>query len=63
MSRMGNFFFECQEIAENNYNESPDVVIAEVERVFVRDKTMIPMAIRTTLDRWREIQRDFESIF
>ena len=60
---MGQFVYECQEIAESNYNESPDVVIAEVERVFARDKTMIPMAIRTTLDRWREIQRDFESIF
>ena len=46
MSRMGQFVFECQEIAESNYNESRDVVIAEVERAFFRDKTLIPMLVR-----------------
>lgn len=59
MSRMGQFVFECQVIAEDNYNEPRDVVVAEVEKAFVKDKMMIPMAMQATLDHWEEIQRDF----
>ena len=58
MSRMGQFVVECQGIAESNYNEPRDVVVAEVERVFMRDAPLIPMAMTATLDRWEEIQRD-----
>ncbi|MAI05210.1 MAG: hypothetical protein CMA07_05820 [Euryarchaeota archaeon] len=61
MSRMGQFVYECQEIAESNYNESRDVVIAEVERAFFRDKSLIPMAMTTALEHWEEIQRDMMS--
>lgn len=63
MSRMGQFVFECQEIAESNYNEPRDVVIAEVERAFFRDKTLIPMAMETALNHWEEIQRDMQSSY
>lgn len=61
MSRMGQFVYECQVIAEDNYNESREVVIAEVERAFVKDKMMIPMAMQAALDHWEEIQRDMMS--
>ena len=61
MSRMGQFVYECQEIAESNYNEPRDVVIAEVERAFFRDKSLIPMAMTTALEHWEEIQRDLQS--
>jgi len=60
---MGQFVFECQEIAENNYSEPRDVVIAEVERVFFRDKTLLPMAMSAALDHWEEIQRDLQSTY
>ena len=63
MSRMGQFVFECQEIAESNYNESRDVVIAEVERAFFRDKTLLPMAMSAALDHWEEIQMDLQSTY
>ena len=63
MSRMGQFVYECQEIAESNYNESRDVVIAEVERAFFRDKSLIPMAMTTALEHWEEIQRDLNSFY
>lgn len=63
MSRMGQFVYECQEIAESNYNEPRDVVIAEVERAFFRDKSLIPMAMTTALEHWEEIQRDFQSTY
>jgi hypothetical protein len=63
MSRMGQFVFECQEIAESNYNESRDVVVAEVERAFFRDKTLLPMAMSAALDHWEEIQRDMQSSY
>lgn len=62
MSRMGQFVFECQEIAESNYNESRDVVVAEVERRFMRDKTLIPFAVEAALDHWEEIQRDMYNL-
>ena len=60
---MGQFVYECQEIAESNYNESRDVVIAEVERAFFRDKSLIPMAMTTALEHWEEIQRDLNSFY
>ena len=63
MSRMGQFVYECQEIAESNYNEPRDVVIAEVEKAFFRDKSLIPMAMTTALEHWEEIQRDLNSFY
>ena len=63
MSRMGQFVFECQEIAEQNYNEPRDVVIAEVERAFFRDKSLIPMAMTAALDHWEQIQNDMRNYF
>ena len=63
MSRMGQFVYECQEIAESNYNEPREVVIAEVEKAFFRDKSLIPMAMTTALEHWEEIQRDLNSFY
>ena len=63
MSRMGQFVFECQEIAESNWNEPRDVVVAEVERRFMRDKTLIPFAVESAVDHWEEIQRDMQSSY
>lgn len=63
MSRMGQFVYECQEIAESNYNEPREVVIAEVEKAFFRDKMLIPMAMTTALEHWEGIQRDLNSFY
>ena len=63
MSRMGQFVYECQEIAESNYNEPRDVVIAEVEKAFFRDKMLIPMALEAALEHWEGIQRDLNSFY
>lgn len=63
MSRMGQFVYECQEIAESNYNEPREVVIAEVEKAFFRDKMLIPMAMEAALEHWEGIQRDLNSFY
>ena len=63
MSRMGQFVYECQEIAESNYNEPREVVIAEVEKAFFRDKMLIPMALEAALEHWEGIQRDLNSFY
>ena len=34
MSKMGQFVFECKEIAQNNYNETVEVVKSEVWEKF-----------------------------
>ena len=63
MSQMGQFVFECQEIAESNYNESRDVVVAEVEKTFIKRPHIISMAMTATLDHWEEIQSDMGNYF
>jgi|TARA_A200000159_G_scaffold164270_1_gene193276 DUF1365 family protein len=59
MSKMGQFVFECQEIAESNSHESKESVIAEVEQTFVGErKYLVPMAVDSAVGYWEEIQSD-----
>lgn len=63
MSKIGQFNFECQEIAENNFNESKDVVIAEVKKTFVKRPEMVSYATEVAVDHWEEIQSDMRNYF
>lgn len=60
MSKMGQFVFECQEIAENNYNETIEVVKSEVWEKFSQRPEVRQMAYNTTIEYWKEIQSDLE---
>ena len=63
MSKMGELVLECQTIAENNYNESKEQVIAEVEKTFVGDnKFQQSYAKEIAVGYWEEIQSDFASL-
>ena len=63
MSKMGELVLECQTIAENNYNESKEQVIAEVEKIFVGDiKFQQSYAKEIAVGYWEEIQSDFASL-
>ena len=56
MSKMGQFVFECQEIAEANSHESKESVIAEVEQTFVGErKYLVPMAVDSAVGYWEEL--------
>jgi hypothetical protein len=63
MSKIGQFNFECQEIAESNFNEKRDVVIAEVEKTFGKRPDMVSYATQVTVEHWEEIQSDMVKFF
>lgn len=63
MSKIGALVLECQTIAENNYNEPKEQVIAEVEKTFVGDnKFQQSYAKEIAVGYWEEIQSDFRSL-
>lgn len=64
MSKMGALVLECQTIAENNYNEPKEQVIAEVEKTFVGDNEFQQSyAKEVALEYWEEIQSDMQKYF
>lgn len=62
MSNMGRFVYECQEIAEQNYNEPVEVVKAKVWDEFCERPEIRKMAYDTTIRFWNEIQTDLEKV-
>jgi hypothetical protein len=62
MSKMGQFVFECQEIAENNYNEPVAVVKAKVWDEFDARPEIRSFAYDTTIRLWEEIQTDLRKV-
>jgi hypothetical protein len=62
MSKMGQFVFECQEIAENNYNEPVAVVKAKVWDEFDTRPEIRSFAYDTTIRLWEEIQTDLRKV-
>ena len=58
---MGQFVFECQEIAENNYNDTKEKVISEVKQTF--EVWQQPYAIDVAVSCWEEIQSDMQNYF
>jgi len=62
MSKMGKFVFECQEIAENNYNEPVEVVKAKVWDEFDTRPEIRSFAYDTTIRLWEEIQTDLRKV-
>ena len=62
MSKMGQFVFECQEIAENNYNEPVAVVKAKVWDEFDTRPEIRSFAYDTTIRLWDEIQTDLRKV-
>jgi hypothetical protein len=62
MSKMSKFVFECQEIAENNYNEPVEVVRAKVWDEFDTRPEVRSFAYDTTIRLWEEIQNDLRLV-
>lgn len=62
MSKMSKFVFECQEIAENNYNEPVEVVKAKVWDEFDTRPEVRSFAYDTTIQLWEEIQTDLRKV-
>ena len=62
MSEMGKFVYECQEIAEQNYNQPLDVVKAKVWDEFSERPEFRKMAYETTIQLWEEIQSDLRLV-
>ena len=63
MSKMGQFVYECQELAENNYNETPEVVEYVVYEQFADRPEMRDYALETTMAEWEIIQRDMSKVW
>jgi len=63
MSKMGQFVYECQELAENNYNESADMVAYVVYQQFADRPEMRDYALETTMAEWEIIQQDLSSVW
>ena len=59
MSKMGQFVFECQEVACENYNEPVVVVRQKAEQVFGKSNSF---AIETTLKEWEIIQHEMQNL-
>jgi hypothetical protein len=62
MSKMGQFIFECQEIATENYNEPIEVVRAKVWDEFDTRPDVRSFAYDTTIRFWEEIQTDLRRV-
>ena len=60
MSKMGQFVFECQEVACENYNEPVDVVREKAEQHFGKFNNF---AIETTLKEWEIIQHEMRNLY
>ena len=60
MSKMGQFVFECQEVACENYNEPVDVVREKAEQHFGKFNNF---AIETTLKEWEIIQHEMQNLY
>ncbi len=63
MSKIGQFVYECQELAENNYNESADMVAYAVYQQFADRPEMRDYALETTMAEWEIIQQDLSSVW
>ena len=60
MSKMGQFVFECQEVACENYNEPVDVVREKAEQHFGKFNNF---AIETTLKEWEIFQHEMRNLY
>jgi hypothetical protein len=63
MSKMSRFVYECQEIAESNYNETSKVVEYAVYEQFANRPEMRDFALETTMAEWHVIQQDLSSVW
>lgn len=61
-SEMRQFVYECQDIAEQNYNQPLDVVRAKVWDEFSERPEFRKMAYETTIHYWEEIQSDLRLV-
>lgn len=59
MSKMGQFVFECQEVACEFYNEPVDVVQQKAEERFPNNS----FAVETVIQEWKVIQDELKSVF
>ena len=62
MSNMHQFIFECQEIAQNNYNEPVEILESEIEYRFSEEPELLSFAYDTTIRFWEEIQSDLRLV-
>ena len=59
MSKMGQFVFECQEVACELYNEPVEVVKQKAEERFPNDS----YAVQTVLQELEVIQKELKSVW
>lgn len=63
MSKISQFLIECQDIAENSFNESPEAIESLVRARFSVEKEahLLPYAVETTMSLYDEIRKDLDS--
>lgn len=59
MSKMSELVLECQEMAEQNINQTREGMLEVAEKVF-RDNSF---KIRTTVQEWQKIRDDMWQVF
>jgi hypothetical protein len=59
MSKMSELVLECQEVAEQNINQTREGMLEVAEKVF-RDNSF---KIRTTVQEWQKIRDDMWQVF
>ncbi len=59
MSKMSELVLECQEMAEQNINQTREGMLEVAEKVFEGDS----FKIRTTVQEWQKIRDDMWQVF
>lgn len=59
MSKMSELVLDCQEVAEQNINQSREGMLEVAEKVFKGDS----FKIRTTVQEWQKIRDDMWQVF
>ncbi len=59
MSKMSELVLECQEVAEQNINQTREGVLEVAEKVFGDNS----FKIRTTVQEWQKIRDDMWQVF
>ena len=59
MSKMSKLVLDCQEVAEQNINQSREGMLEVAEKVFGGDS----FKIRTTVQEWQKIRDDMWQVF
>ena len=62
MSKISELVLECQEVAEQNINQSREGVLEVAEKVF-EGNSFESFMVRTTVQEWQKIRDDMWQVF